>query len=87
MRTYQGIQLPTGVAVVQDSNDQGPRGQIAVMAYIGGRTGNGKPRRQVTKRFNPLQYGSLEACIADAAKWRKGAAAKWPRSRFSIPIA
>ena len=78
VRTFAGIRLPIGVAVVINSAG-GVRFGRCVMAYIGGRGKRGpNQRNQITKRFNPATYPSMKACIADAALWRRLIEETWP---------
>ena len=76
VRTYEGIRLSTGVAVVAH-HTCGERRGVCVMAYIGGRGKRGARRNQITKRFNPPNYSSMEACIADAVMWRRMIEESW----------
>ncbi len=78
IRTFAGIHLPIGVAVVVHSAG-GVRSGQCVMAYIGGRGKRAdNQRNQITKRFNPANYPSMEACIAAAAQWRRLIEDSWP---------
>ena len=78
VRTFEGIVLPIGVAVVVSSDGTERRG-LCVMAYIGGRGKRGaNSRNQITKRFNPANYPSMKECIADALLWRQMIEEIWP---------
>ena len=78
VRIFEGIRLPIGVAVVASNNGARQCG-LCVMAYIGGRGRRGpNPRNQITKRFNPANYPSMKACIADAVLWRRMIEEVWP---------
>lgn len=76
-RSFFGIPLPTGVAVVRDVNGKGLVSGFVVMAYGEFRKRQGSTRSQRAQRFpfDNANPAALAAALAGAAVWR----AKWAR--------